>query len=98
MAKKNKDDGIVALEIAEFKSKIAEFQKYLRDNSILNDSVEDNVRFKEIEIQLKMMAALPSLIAGLKQLTEKESDKQISTEGDVKINKAFQLMKEDSAE
>ena len=90
-------DGIIALETEKFENKISEFQLYLEINNInkISEFDEDpSKKYKEIDVQLKMLLALPILLEGLKKLKEKEADKKVETYGDVEVNAAWKILKE----
>lgn len=93
MAKK-KDNNIIALEIEKFEEKINEFQTYLEVNNInrVGEYEDDGKKYKEIETQLKIMAALPALLEALKRLREVSQERQMETRGDVDIPDAWRSL------
>lgn len=97
MAKKIDEKSIIDLELKKIEDKVNEFQSYLEDNSITkvkplehneNDNYQDKLH-KEILVQIKMQDALFSWLPLLQKLKELDSEKEVSTRGDVPINGLF---------
>lgn len=74
----------ISLELEAFQKKIKEFQAYLNKNPI-DKIYESKERHSEIEIQIKLMSSLGSLLGQLEALREKE-DKQKESRGGTEIN------------
>lgn len=74
---------VIALELEKFETKIVEFQTYLEDKNI-NDIYDDVARAKEIDIQLKLMNAIPFLLDQLAKLREVEV-KKVEARGGAEI-------------
>jgi len=75
---------LIALELEKFENKIFEFQKYLDDKDI-NQIYEDGIRAKEIDIQLKLMNAIPFLLEQLEKLRQQKTER-IETYGGKKVS------------
>lgn len=67
MSKSKKSENPIALELNKYEKKVKEFQDYLEAKPI-NSIVDDGVRHKEIDIQLKMMEKLPFYLSEIKKL------------------------------
>jgi hypothetical protein len=86
MAKKNKDDSIIALELERFEKKIKEFQDYLEFTSIksIGDTKE---RHSEIDAQIKILNALPNWLASYEKLLEQnDASKELILRGDEEMS------------
>ena len=72
------------MELEAFQKKIKEFQQYLSKNQI-DKIYEPKERHSEIDIQIKLMSSLGTLLGQLEALREKE-DKQKESRGGMDIN------------
>ena len=82
MAGKKEKVNVIALEIDKYEAKVKEFQDYLEFNNILNKSFEeDKDKFKEMEMQMKIMTELPKWLQGLKLLKEDSATKGVDLRG-----------------
>lgn len=93
MAKKA-NQSVIALEIEKYEKKIAEFQDYLENHANV-ELAED--KYKEIEIQIKLMNALPTWILALKNMKEdsQAKEKEVELRGGASISDMAKLsMKE----
>lgn len=94
---KTKKENPIALEILAYEDKINEYQTYLKNNPIIGTALLGKELHAEIEVQIKIMTVLPTWLLALKKLKEssEEVSKQIETFGDVAINAAYRIMKEE---
>lgn len=67
MSRSKKDNNPIALELCKYEAKVKEFQMYLESKPI-GYIMDDAIRHKEIDIQLKMMEKLPFYLAEIKKL------------------------------
>lgn len=91
---------VIALEIEKYEKKIFEFQTYLETNDVrrigeLEDDGQD--KYKEMDIQMKIMNVLPNWLISLKNLKEESATKTVELRGGNQINDAVRLMKERKA-
>ncbi len=89
MAKKNADN-VVALEIEKYESKISEFQNYLAIN---NFQISED-KYKEADLHIKLMTALPNWILALKSMKEDAQTKTVELRGGGEISDGVRIMKE----
>lgn len=87
----SKKTNVIALEVEKYEAKIAEFQRYLEDHK--NFDIADD-RYKEIDIHIKIMNALPVWILALKDMKENASDKPVELKGGAVMNDAAKALME----
>ncbi len=95
MAKKDKNN-VIALEIENFENKIKEFQIYLHTHDIRRIGEfekEGGDKYKEVDLQIKMMNALPNWLVALKSLKEAAAELQEDLRGDSEMNDAAILIR-----
>jgi hypothetical protein len=90
MAKKNKDS-IIALEIEKYEKKIKEYQDYLTKHSDLD--LEGDNKYKEADLQFKLMNCLPTWLEALKKLKQEAENSSIELRGESEVNDVFRIMK-----
>ena len=91
MAKKKKEDSLIALELDKFESKIIQFQNYLEVHDI-RDIYEDKKRHDEVDCQIKIMNNLPGWLAAYERLLEEKEEevKKIEVRGEGEMSGLMQ--------
>lgn len=94
-------DSLISVELKKFEQKLEQFQKYLELNDFLTQpdglrfddtdvtGEDQEIRHKEILIQIKMQDAVLSWLPLLEKLKQGEEGKGLETRGDIEPGSNF---------
>lgn len=89
------EQNLIATELSRFEDKVKEFQDYLEKNTIITkvkngkviDADEAN-RYKEIDIQMKIMSSVSIWLETLKKLRASD-EKKVEIRGSAEVSGMF---------
>lgn len=89
------ESNIIYNELRRYEEKVKEFQDYLEKNTIITKvkngklvEADEANRYKEMDVQMKIMSNLPAWLEALKKLRTEEQ-KVIGTRGDIEVSRVF---------
>jgi len=88
---KNNKDSLIAVELSKFEKKLNEIQRYLLEN-IIDSDMHPDIKYKEVDMQIKMMNNVLQWLPTLERLRETDSTKKIEIRGGQEVNGMFKTM------